>query len=131
MVSALDPDEIVRAIVRLAVPHLAPWCGVYVADGEHLQRVAIEIEGQPDLARELRSSPGVPINSDVPVAQVFRSGQTLIMREVSADDVRHTYPADTAERVLQVEGPWSGFVLPVQSGGRVIGVMSLLSREWQ
>ena len=130
MVSALDPDEIVRAIVRLAVPHLAPWCGVYVAERGFLHRVAVEIEGEAELANELRASPGVPVDSDVPLAQVFRSGRTQILRDLSADVVRHTYPADTAERVVQLEGPWSGFVLPVQSGGQVIGVMSLLSRDW-
>ena len=42
MVSALDPDRVVERLVRLAVPRLAPWCAVYVAERHRLTRVAGE-----------------------------------------------------------------------------------------
>ncbi|MHB8438022.1 MAG: GAF domain-containing protein, partial [Acidimicrobiales bacterium] len=57
MVSRLEPDEIVRALVRLAVPRLAPWCAVYVHNGDDIDRVALEIVGDPELADRLRTIP--------------------------------------------------------------------------
>jgi GAF domain-containing protein len=132
MVSALDPDEIVRAIVRLAVPHLAPWCAVYVAEDKQLHRVAIEFAADPDLAADLREAPPVPIDADISLAEAFRTGRTVELTTVSPDEVYRTYPRDTAEKLLALPGgPWSGLVLPVQASGEVIGVMSLLSHSWR
>lgn len=131
MVSALDPDEIVRAIVRLAVPHLAPWCAVYVAEDGQLHRVAIEIATDTEAAAELRRGSPVPIDADLPLAKAFRTGRTLELTAIRPDDVHSTYPADTASKLLTLPGTqWSGLVLPVQASGKVIGVMSLLSPTW-
>ena len=131
MVSALDPDEIVRAIVRLAVPHLASWCAVYVAESDQLHRVAIEISIDPGLAADLRNGPPVPIDADLPLAQAFRSGRIVELTDIGIDEVRRIYPADTGDKLEGLPGGrWSGLVLPVQAGGEVIGVMSLLSPTW-
>ena len=131
MVSALDPDEIVRAIVRLAVPHLAPWCAVYVGENEFLHRVAIEISIDPDLADELRAGPPVPIDADLPLAEAFRTGRILELTDIRVEEVQRAYPSDTAAKLLGLSSDgWSGLILPVQAGGEVIGVMSLLSPTW-
>ena len=64
MISALDPDEIVLRLVRLAVPRLAPVCAVYAADGDVLTRVALEARGSPSLVTRLRELATVPVNAN-------------------------------------------------------------------
>jgi len=131
MVSALEPDEIVRALVRMAVPQLAPWCAVYVADGDQLERVAVEVSGEPELSELLMTSGPVPVEADVPLAEAYRTSRPLLLPEVRLEQVLGTYPVEHARLLLSLEGGrWSGMVVPVQAGGRAIGVMSLLSPEW-
>jgi GAF domain-containing protein len=131
MVSALDPREVVRALVALAVPRLAPWCAVYMAENSHLIRLAIEIGLDATLASELRESAPVPLDADVPLATAYRTGQPLFLKDVPADVVARTYPAGPASKVLSLGGKhWAALVLPVQASGQVIGVMSLVSPDW-
>jgi GAF domain-containing protein len=133
LVGPLDPSEIVRSLVRLAVPQLAPWCAVYVADRKRLRRVAIEVAGDPGFAAELQGGGTVPIDAEAPLALSFRTGETLVVPEVSAEMVRRVYDADLAARILRHghERPWTALVVPVKAAGRTIGVMSLVSREWR
>ena len=132
MVSALEPEAIVRSLVRLTVPRLAPWCAVYFAEGGNLHRVAVEVAGDPELARLLMSSGPMSVESEVPLAQAFRSRQLVFVPEVRSEHVLGTYPTEYAKRILSLEGdPWSALVAPVEARGEVIGVISLLSPEWR
>lgn len=131
MVSALDPQQIVRSLVELAVPRLAPWCAVYVAEQDHLVRVAVEIAPDPLLAGELRNAGPIPIAADIPLSAVYRSGETAVVAHVPAEMVARTYPAEQARKVLALgDTNWSAIVVPVRTGGEVIGVMSLVSPDW-
>ncbi|HEV2368783.1 MAG TPA: SpoIIE family protein phosphatase [Acidimicrobiales bacterium] len=131
MVSALDPDVIVQSLVRLAVPRLAPWCAVYVEEEEHLVRTAVEVADDPELARLIRRAAPIPVDSDLPLAQVYRTGRAVVMPAVQADLLRATYPAELADRVDALPGEtWTALVTPIEATGQVIGVMSLLSPRW-
>jgi GAF domain-containing protein len=131
MVSAHEPEAIVRALVRLAVPRLAPWCAVYFAEGRHLHRVAVEVAGEPDLANLLLSGGPVAVDADVPLATVYRERQALVLPEVSREHVMAVYSPELAARVLSLAGErWSALIVPVEARGEVIGVMSLLSPAW-
>jgi len=131
MISAQDPDEIVRALVKLAVPRLAPWCAVYVAEEGQLIRVAIEISVDPSLAAELRDAPAVGVDADVPLARAFRTGETEVMVRIPTEAVLVTYSGQQAERILSLAtDSWSALVVPIRAEGEVIGVMSLLSPDW-
>lgn len=131
MISAQDPDEIVRSLVQLAVPRLAPWCAVYVAEDGRLVRVAIEISADPALAGELRDAPAVAVDADVPLAQAYRTGTTLVMARLPSEAVLASYSGRQAERILSLAtAGWSALVVPIRAEGEVIGVMSLLSPDW-
>jgi GAF domain-containing protein len=131
MVSALDPDVIVRRLVRLAVPRLAPWCAMYVAEPDGLRRVAIDIQGDPELAAHLQRQRPIPIDAPSPVAECFRKRQTIVVPEVSEQLVRNVYQDDSA-KIPAAEGRmWTGLVVPVWAAGNVVGVMSLVSSTWR
>ena len=131
MVSALDPEVIVESLVRLAVPRLAPWCAVYVAEGDQLARAAVEVADAEELAQAVRASGPIPVSAELPIAQVFRRGKPMVIPEVEPADVRGTYDADVAARILALpSAPWTALLVPIEVTGQTIGVMSLLSPDW-
>lgn len=131
LVGPLDPAEILRSLVRLAVPTLAPWCAVYVGEHKRLRRVAIEVAGDPAFAAELQSRSSLPSDADIPLARSYRTGETLVVPVVTRDMVRQVYDESLAARIPRLEDPtWTGLVVPVKAAGRVLGVMSLVSEAW-
>jgi|GEM_PF-573070 len=130
MVSALEPAAIVDSLVHLAVPRLAPWCAVYVAEEGVLRRVAIEIEGDARLADSLRGLADITVDAQTPVAVTYRSGIARVVHPINPEQVRALYPEPFATRMLEYGSTWTGLVVPVRASGSVIGVMSLVSTTW-
>jgi|HubBroStandDraft_1064217.scaffolds.fasta_scaffold09070_1 GAF domain-containing protein len=133
MVSALDPAVVVRRLVRLAVPRLAPWCAMYVAERDGLRRVAVDIQGNPELAAELQRQPPIAIDSGSPVAASFRRRETIVVPTVTSELLRTLYSDGEAARMpdLDLDRSWTALVVPVWAAGSVIGVMSLVSSVWR
>lgn len=130
MVSALEPAQVLRALVRLAVPRLAPWCAVYVSDhhaegGPVLRRVAIEIAGNSGLSERIRSVKPVSVDADVPLARAYRTNEVQIVPSAAPDEVART-TATTDRAVVAAIGWGTALVLPIRAEGRPIGVMSLV-----
>lgn len=131
MVSALEPEAIVRSLVRLAVPRLAPWCAVYVAEGRYLHRVAVEVADDPELSRLVLAGRPVPVDTDQPLSVVYRTRQAVIVDEVHPEHVTSTYDPELSGRILSLSGDrWSALIVPVEARGEVLGVMNLLSPSW-
>lgn len=129
MVSALDPDQILRRLVRLAVPRLAPWCAVYVEEGDHLRQEAFQAAGRPR-APTRDHLPEVRVDADVPLAAVFRTGLTKMVLAPHVGGLRDVSIEPEQPAPLAHEDSWIGIVVPVNAAGRTIGVMSLVSDEW-
>jgi len=131
MVSALDPDMVIQSLVRLAVPRLAPWCAVYVAEDDKLVRTAVEMAGAEELAGAVRAAGPLPVDAPVSVAEAYRTGQVIVVPAMDPDQVHAIYGAELANRILSLPGaPWSALIVPIEAVGQTIGVMSLQSPEW-
>jgi GAF domain-containing protein len=130
MVSELDPASVVRKLVLLAVPRLAPWCAVYVAERRTLRRVAIEIANHADLAAQLRGLDAVEVASESPLAVCFRTGQAQIVPKVTEREVLQVYGEELKDRILAAQANWTSLAVPIKAAGQVIGVMSLVSSAW-
>ncbi|HET9093297.1 MAG TPA: SpoIIE family protein phosphatase [Acidimicrobiales bacterium] len=133
MVSEIDPDEIVSRLATLAVPRLAPWCAVYVLEGEELRRVALAVSEENPLVATLRSFSRVPVAASSLLAAAFRSGQVQVISRVTAEIAAAAYPALEPEPLLAAaeQGQWSALAVPVKAAGSVVGVMSLVSDRWR
>ncbi len=129
MVSELDPASVVRKLVLIAVPRLAPWCAVYVAERSTLRRVAIEIADNTDLAEELRGLEAVDIGADSPLSLCYRTGIAQVVPRVTEKEVR-SYSHAQREHFLSATASWTALIVPIKAGGKVIGVMSLVSHNW-
>lgn len=130
MVSALEPRAVLAALLQLAVPRLAPWCAVYVAEGPVLRRVAIEVEDDPELAEALRGQADIATDAQSPIALTYATGIGRVLFPIDADVVRVTYPEPFASRILRHGPEWTALVVPVRALGAVVGVMSLVSPGW-
>jgi GAF domain-containing protein len=126
MLVALDPDEVLNRLVRLAVPRLAAWCAVYVADPAGLRRAAVA-NTVLDVTVELAPSRYLPWEGDTPVRRVFENG---VPEEIHVDEalVRSFYPDAKVELVLAA-GITKGLVVPIRFRGRTVGVVVLALTE--
>lgn len=111
MVSELDPASVVRKLVLIAVPRLAPWCAVYVAERATLRRVAIEIADNTDLAEELRGLEAVDIGADSPLSLCYRTGKAQVVPRVTEKEVR-SYSHAQRERFVSARASWTALVCP-------------------
>ncbi len=132
MVSEIDPDEIVSRLATLAVPRLAPWCAVYVLEGEELRRVALAVSEENPVATTLRSFSRVPVAAASPLAVAYRSAEVQVITRITAE-IAAAYPTLEPESLFGAaeQGPWSALAVPVKAAGSVVGVMSLVSDRWR
>ena len=131
MVSDLNPDHVVERLVHLAVPRLAPWCAVYVSEGEHLRRVAIEVADRGELARNLRGLDAVAIGSESPLAVCYRTGTAQLVPIVRRNHMSALYTEEQIGEIERFGRDWTALVVPIRASGQTIGVMSLVSRAWR
>ena len=124
MLSALDPEEVLRRLVRFSVPTLAPWCAVYVAEEGVLRRAAIEIEGEPELGDQLLHADPVDIGADTALAVAYRTGTMQVGFDIGEAMMARTYTGPRLDAVTRL-GLRSAMFVPIPARGETIGVMSL------
>ncbi|HWT23993.1 MAG TPA: SpoIIE family protein phosphatase [Solirubrobacteraceae bacterium] len=128
--TSLDFDATLHRIAHLAVPRLADWCFVeLLRDDGTIERVAIAA-GDPALLETARDyDRRYPLDPDSPVGspKVIRSGEPELtpeipdaMLEAAAEDADHL-------EILRGLGFRSSMIVPLRSGGRVLGDIALVS----
>ncbi len=130
--SSLDYEETLRALTRLAVPHLADWCAVDILNQEGtVERLAVA-HSDPALAElAVEREKGHPARSDSPlgVQAVLRTGKSEIVEDFSlaspdslAEDAEH---AD----LMRSPGPRSYVIVPLLAHGKTYGALTLAQAE--
>jgi PAS domain S-box-containing protein len=131
---SLDHEATLKAVAQLAVPDIADWCAVDIADAEgRLRRLgtAHVDPAKVEFARTLRERfPEDPDATGTP-SHVFRTGQpamisgiTDAMLEQGARGPAHL----EALRALQLH---SYISVPLVANGRALGVMTFVTAESQ
>ena len=59
----------------------------------------------------------------------YRTGIARVVPRVTEKDVR-SYSHAQRERFLSATASWTALIVPIKAGGKVIGVMSLVSDNW-
>ena len=132
LASSLDYEQMLQRIAEMAVPELADWCGVVLPDGRGYVRTVAVAHVDPDkvhLAREIAARYPEPEDGAVGSAAVIRGGRPLCVNHIS--DGLLAAAAQDAEHLelLRSLGVTSGLTVPMVTGGRVIGALSLVSAE--
>ena len=124
LMPAEDPADVLEGLVAHAVPRIADWCTVYVGEGDHLRRVAMAIDGFPELAERLKQAPPLRRDSDVAHARVFETGRPERIDSQLSPVLEGLYPGlDFSD--LSGPTPATGLCVPIDLRGRRLGVIAL------
>jgi len=131
LASSLDYQETLRQVAQLAVPHVADWCAVDLADGDAIDRVAVAHvdPAKVELARAVQERYPPDPHSGTGVYGVLERGAaelygeiTDTMLEQSARDAEHL-------EIMRSVGIESAMLVPMRLRDRVLGVISFVSSE--
>ena len=130
--STLDFTEALQHLARLAVPRLADWCGIYVANGHGvLQPVEIAHPDRAQVERALEVRRLIPSGPDDAhgAYQVLRSGRSELVREITEDMLAAAGLTERQRAVLAQLGLRSIMTVPLRARGRTFGVIQFGSAE--
>jgi PAS domain S-box-containing protein len=132
LASLVDYESTLQRIASLAVPHFADWCSVDLPqeDGKLRQlAVAHADPAKVELAHELRTRwPPDPEGSDG-VYQVFRTGRSVLVEEISDAMLRRATEDDEHLNMVGTLGLKSYMCVPLAVRENTIGVISFVSAE--
>jgi PAS domain S-box-containing protein len=129
---SLDWRAGLRAIARVAVPQVADWCAVHVADEDGtISSLAVEHADPAKVlfARELQERYPPQPGNDRGAAEVIRSGKSQLIVDIPADAFSVTAQDETHEQLLRELGLRSFLCVPVVARGRTIAAITLVTAE--
>ena len=129
LASSLDPTTTMGQVARLTVPRLADLCVIDLRDEDgSIMDVAVVAteEGLADDLEELRARYPLDPAGEHPVAQVIRSGQPVLLAEMT-DALLHSFAQGSEHARFMVENGYrSAVVAPMLARGRTLGALSAL-----
>jgi PAS domain S-box-containing protein len=130
--ASLDYETTLASLAHLAVPRLADWCAVDMLDDAGRPRRLAVAHPDPEkerLARELEER--YPADPDAPAGlpRVLRTGEAEMMAEIP-DELLAAAARDPEHlRILRELRLRSYMVVPLVSGGRMLGAISFIAAE--
>jgi PAS domain S-box-containing protein len=130
LAASLDYETTVRQVAQLAVPRVADWCAVDIADVDgrpHLLALAHIDPAKVTLGHEHRRR--YPVDPDAPfgVPEVIRSGRSQLVSEIP-DALLISWARDAEHlAMLRALGIASMMLVPLVARGRVLGAMNFVS----
>ncbi|HEX5174130.1 MAG TPA: GAF domain-containing protein [Gaiellaceae bacterium] len=125
----LDYEELLRRVPQLVVPRIADGCHVYIARTDtELVRVA-HAHVEPRIAAlldEIDAVYDVARHRRIPVVEVFRTGTAIHRPALSRPLQKVARPGE--EELVRMESR-SLIVVPLEAGGRRLGVLAVTSAE--
>ncbi len=132
LAASLDYEETLEGITRLVVPELADWCllDIVEEDGRVNQLAAAHADAQKEnLLQELREHRRFGENDPGSVAEVLRTGRSLLLAELSEPVLRDRALSDEHLEILRALEPRSAMTVPLLVRGRILGTITLASSD--
>jgi PAS domain S-box-containing protein len=130
---SLDLEETMRRLVGLTVPELAELAIIDLLADDGSIRGAIAASGtdRSDAAalEQMRRDHPVDPAGPHPVAEVIRSGKSLLLPEMSTETLRAFAESDEHFELMRWLRYKSAIVVPLNARGRTLGALSLLRIE--
>ena len=132
LASSLDYETTLAAVARLAVPHVADWCVVDIAEPDgSIRRLAVE-HADPalvDLGRELGRRFPPAADDEAGVAAVLRTGCPEVVAVIEPSRLARSSRSAAHLEMLQALQQTSSIAAPLIARGRTIGVISFAMAE--
>ncbi|TMJ07400.1 MAG: response regulator [Bacillati bacterium ANGP1] len=132
LTASLDSEATLKSIARLAVPRLADMCMTFLAESDGQVRRVEVVHSDPAKEQRLRKLlERYPFNAVVsePTATVLRTGQALLVPEISEEWARGLGPHTEELSVARTLGSVSLIIVPLVARGRTLGVIAFLTAE--
>lgn len=132
LVESFDFEQRLVNVAHMAIPALADWCAVYLADDElSLRRVitAHRNRRRQALAERIGDLQSEQLDPASDLARVIRTGDSVLHQEISSEQLARR--ARTAEqlRLLRELGLRSAVIVPLRVPERTVGAMVLATDE--
>jgi serine phosphatase RsbU (regulator of sigma subunit)/PAS domain-containing protein len=130
LASSLDYERTLATVAELAVTGIADWCVVDLAEEDGKHRVALA-HPDPDtraFVDELQRRYPPREDRSSAVAGVLRTGRSLLLEEITDEMLREGAHDEEHLRLMRSVGLRSAMVVPMTALGRVLGVISFVSR---
>jgi PAS domain S-box-containing protein len=128
--STLDMNDLLAQLARSAVPTLADWCIVYLADGRGgVRRIALEPSDpeRGELIEKIRTSFAVDGSGGSGLARVLRSGEVAFHPKATAALLAaDVHDPATLAALLEPIGISSWMCVPIVHGGDILGAISFV-----
>jgi PAS domain S-box-containing protein len=126
----LDHDARLIALARLVVPQMADWCAIHVLEPDQTIRlVTVAHADPPRTEAAVQSASSLALHSGRSVAQVLRSGQSLLLPEITdALLAANAASPEDLER-LRAAGLCSAMIVPLLVRDRTLGTLTLIWAE--
>ncbi len=130
--SSLDYEETLKSLTSLAVPEIADWCAVDIADDINppFRRIAIAHVDPTkiELAWEMyRKYPPDPEKSQIAV--VLRTGKPQLVTTIPEGLIESMARDEEQVRISRDVGLLSWMIVPLSARGRVLGAVSFVSSD--
>jgi GAF domain-containing protein len=131
LASSLDYQETLRAVARLAVPRIADWCAVDLAEGDELVRVAVAHvdPARVELARMVHERYPPDPRSHTGVYGVLERGAAELYPSITDEMLVAGARDEEHLRIVREVGIESAMLVPMRLRDRVVGVISFVSSE--
>src|SRR3989449_345624 len=132
LTASLDSEATLRSIARLALPRLADMCITSLAESDGQVRRVEVVHAEPAKEQRLRKLlERYPFNAiaSEPTATVLRTGQALLVPEISEEWIRGLGEHTEELSVARTLGSTSLIIVPLVARGRTLGVIAFLTAE--
>ncbi|MGI9188722.1 MAG: ATP-binding protein [Longimicrobiaceae bacterium] len=122
LATSFDYHSTFGTLAQLAVPFLADWCIVDVLEQDDTFRLAGMAHVDPARAAVIRAASPEEGSQAHPLAALFHAGETLLLEQVTDEDVdRYLAPDAQLRRLVALLRPTSVVVVPLRTGERLVG----------
>ncbi|HSD76951.1 MAG TPA: SpoIIE family protein phosphatase, partial [Solirubrobacteraceae bacterium] len=132
LASSLDYEETLRQVARLAVPHLADWCGVSIPDDAGYLRSVAVAHVDPEkvrFAEEYDRRYPTRLGDPGGAARVIREGASQLVNDIPDELLEQSIDDPEQLAALRALGMRAVMIVPIVAAGDVIGTISFVSAE--
>jgi signal transduction histidine kinase len=128
---SLDHKVVLERLARLMVRWFADWCVIDLVEDGEIQRVAgaHADPAKEDILAELQRRHPPRWDSPHPATRVLKSGQPLILPQISDEELGGLSESDEHLRLLRAMGTTSGVCVPLEAQGRLLGALTAGSAQ--
>jgi GAF domain-containing protein/anti-sigma regulatory factor (Ser/Thr protein kinase) len=128
---SLDYRTTLTNVARLAVPRLADWCTVHLADEEGIRVITVAHVDPEKVALAEAFASRYPVDPDAPtgVAAVIRTGNAEIVPEIEPAMFERIARDEEHLAAIVALGLRSALIVPLATRDRVLGTLSMFHAE--